>query len=178
MDVLQFPWIPALTAKRVFRILLWQFALIDYCLVLVGEDVASDSDLPDAAESLVLSLDFSAAPDVDESLALSLDFSAAPDVDESLALSLDFSPAAPDEDEPCMSLGDSLGDDDASGLGEVRSVPDVPLGVSVVLLGEVCVSPPEEFPPAQAPRINVSPNTKDRAANFLTINLQNISKSF
>jgi len=154
--------LPTLTAKGVFRILLWQVALIDYCLVLV--DVASDSDLPDAAESLVLLVDFS---------------SAVPAEDASLALSADFSPAAPDEDESCVSLGDSLGDDDASGLGEDRSVPVVPLGASVpgVPLGELSVSP-VEFPPAQAPKIKVSPNTNERAANFLTINLLKFSKSF
>jgi hypothetical protein len=142
---------------------------------LFGDDLVSDS--PDVD-------DFSDVPDEDGSFALSVDFvsSEAPDEDESFALSVDFKLSeAPDEGEVSVALGDSIGacaPPEASGA--VESVPDVPLGdsVPVVPFGAV-VSPPEEFPPAQAPRINDSPNTNERAANFRVImNLLKFLKSF
>ncbi len=157
-------------------------------LVLLGEDLVSDllgasdfSDFSDVDESLALSVDFTSpvAPEEDESSVLSVDFASplAPEEDESLVLSVDFtSPVAPEEDE---SLVLSVDFTSPELLGE----DNVPLGASVLPVPPVVspglVSVVEFVPPAQAPRINVSPNTSEKAVNLrLTMISPKIFKIF
>ncbi len=136
-------------------------------LVLLGEDLVSD---------LLGASDFSDFSDVDESLALSVDFTSpvAPEEDESSVLSVDFtSPVAPE------SLVLSVDFASPELLGE----DNVPLGASVLPVPPVVspglVSVVEFVPPAQAPRINVSPNTSEKAVNLrVTIISPKIFKIF
>jgi hypothetical protein len=154
-------------------------------LVLLGEDLVSDllgasdfSDFSDVDESLALSVDFTSpvAPEEDESSVLSVDFASplAPEEDESLVLSVDFtSPVAPE------SLVLSVDFASPELLGE----DNVPLGASVLPVPPVVspglVSVVEFVPPAQAPRINVSPNTSEKAVNLrLTMISPKIFKIF
>jgi hypothetical protein len=154
-------------------------------LVLLGEDLVSDllgasdfSDFSDVDESLALSVDFTSpvAPEEDESSVLSVDFASplAPEEDESLVLSVDFaSPLAPE------SLVLSVDFASPELLGE----DNVPLGASVLPVPPVVspglVSVVEFVPPAQAPRINVSPNTSEKAVNLrLTMISPKIFKIF
>jgi hypothetical protein len=154
-------------------------------LVLLGEDLVSDllgasdfSDFSDVDESLALSVDFTSpvAPEEDESSVLSVDFTSpvAPEEDESSVLSVDFtSPVAPE------SLVLSVDFASPELLGE----DNVPLGASVLPVPPVVspglVSVVEFVPPAQAPRINVSPNTSEKAVNLrLTMISPKIFKIF
>ncbi len=154
-------------------------------LVLLGEDLVSDllgasdfSDFSDVDESLALSVDFTSpvAPEEDESSVLSVDFTSpvAPEEDESSVLSVDFtSPVAPE------SLVLSVDFASPELLGE----DNVPLGASVLPVPPVVspglVSVVEFVPPAQAPRINVSPNTSEKAVNLrVTIISPKIFKIF
>lgn len=159
-----------MNCQRSLQAFLWQFSVINYCLVVPVEDLVSD--LSDEVESLALPVDFvsAAAPEADESLALPVDFISpeAPDEDESFPAPGDFiSPEAPDEDESFPVLGDCIAPE-LPGEDEL-SVPWVPLGVSVLVVPPVVVPDlsPEEFaPPEQAPRINASPNTSEKAVIF------------